>query len=115
MIYVLVQQIHGLDVMSRSVDRFVGYTESKGLTRVWEAGESNGTTNKVVEVEEYEFDGPQKALEPQQNNRINELELLILDLKADLIMRARKDSGDLNVVNLSSSLWHRMNKAITQI
>lgn len=57
MIYLLVQQIHGLDMASRTVERFAGYTKSKEGSEVWKAGESNGTTNKVVEVVEYEFDG----------------------------------------------------------
>lgn len=56
MIYVFITQIHGLDMASRTVDRLVGYTKSKEGSEVWKAGEQNGTTNKVVEVVEYEFD-----------------------------------------------------------
>ena len=46
------------------------------------------------------------------NQRNNELEILLEDLKADLLMRAEIDSEGCAVVNLSNSIWHRVKKAI---
>ena len=46
------------------------------------------------------------------NQRNNELEVLLEDLKADLLMRAEIDSEGFSVVNLSGSIWHRLKKAI---
>lgn len=49
----------------------------------------------------------------QMNQRNNELEILLEDLKADLLMRADIDNSEgCNVVNLSDSIWHRLKKAI---
>lgn len=46
------------------------------------------------------------------NQRNNELEILLEDLKSDLLLRADIDSEGLNVVNLSGSIWHRLKKTI---
>lgn len=46
------------------------------------------------------------------SQRNNELEILLEDLKADLLLRADIDSEGLNVVNLSGSIWHRLKKTI---
>ena len=55
-----------------------------------------------------------EVLECQQRARINELELLLLDVKTDLLIRSKKDSEGINVVNLSGSIWHRLKKAVEQ-
>ncbi len=44
------------------------------------------------------------------NQRKNEIEILLEDLKADLLMRAETDSEGYSVVNLSGSIWHRLKK-----
>jgi len=46
------------------------------------------------------------------NQRNNELEILLEDLKADLLMRAELDNECCNVVNLSNSIWHRLKKIV---
>ena len=44
--------------------------------------------------------------------RAAKMELLLIDLKADLLMRADIDSEGCNVVNLSDSIWHRLKKIV---
>ena len=44
--------------------------------------------------------------------RAAEMELILLDLKADLLMRAKTDSEGAKVVSISGSIWHRLKKAI---
>ena len=56
-----------------------------------------------------------EAFEAQQSNRINELEILLLDIKADLLMRSDKDDQGVCVVNLSGSIWHRVKKAVNDL
>jgi hypothetical protein len=56
-----------------------------------------------------------EAGEAQMLARINELELLLLDIKADLLTRSEQDTKGVNVVNLSGSIWHRLKKAVNQI
>ena len=41
-----------------------------------------------------------------------EMELLLADIKEDLLLRSDKDSEDLDVVNISNSIWHRLKKII---
>lgn len=53
-----------------------------------------------------------EANEAQMFSRINELELLLLDIKTDLLMRSEKDSEGARVVNLSGSIWHRVKVAV---
>ena len=48
----------------------------------------------------------------QINQRNNELEILLEDLKADLLIRADIDSEGCTVVNLSNSIWHRLKKIV---
>lgn len=50
-------------------------------------------------------------LKDSSEARINELEIVLLDVQADLLMRAREDSEGMKVVNLSGSIWHRVKKA----
>jgi len=51
----------------------------------------------------------------QLNQRNNELEILLEDVKSDLLMRSEKDSQGFDVVNLSGSIWHRIKKAAKQL
>ena len=56
-----------------------------------------------------------KLFETEQDERIAELEILLMDVKTDLLMRAEKDSQGASIVNLSGSIWHRVKDAIESI
>ena len=47
--------------------------------------------------------------------RINELEILLMDIHTDLLMRSEKDFYGNNVVNLSGSIWHELKETIKLI
>ena len=48
----------------------------------------------------------------QAADKIEELEVLLLAIKNDLLERSEKDSKGGKVVNLSNGLWHKLNKTI---
>ena len=51
----------------------------------------------------------------EQEKRVIELEILLLDIKTDLLMRSEKDADGINVVNLSRSIWHRLKKTTAKL
>lgn len=64
-----------------------------------------------------DFGFARKASENElaQRKRITELEILLMDIKTDLLMRSEKDFDGMNVVNLSGSIWHNLKESIKQI
>jgi len=45
------------------------------------------------------------------NLKVTKLEILLMDVKTDLLMRAEEDSEGMKVVGLSASIWIKVKKA----